>query len=169
MSRRCSGFQEPVTWSGCCPYAPSTCFSCRMSSVQPFYMPLTKTGAVRIHGPLSNHCTGSGMLLCSKTPDGSTSPLSEDSGTSPITGFVVRVPFLIRNSPECWRLEENPLHSQTPCCMFAVVLGDVTERNDSSSWARLFKFSGIVLLSLDEVVIGGVCSNASTGGRSGPG
>ena len=29
-------------------------------------MPLTKTGAIRIHGPLSNRCSGSGMSLCSQ-------------------------------------------------------------------------------------------------------
>ena len=31
-------------------------------------MPLTKTGALRVHGPLSNRCAGSGMLLSSQGP-----------------------------------------------------------------------------------------------------
>ena len=47
-------------------------------------MPLTKTEVIRIHGPLSNRCNGSGMQLCSQGSQGLFRP-TEDSGTPPVT------------------------------------------------------------------------------------
>ena len=106
-------------------------------------MPLTKTGAIRIHGPFSNRCTGSGMLLCSQTPeDGSTSPLSEGSSTSPIvqdsSSEFLFSSSICQSARVLKRIPRAARH--LVASKFAVVLGDVTERNDSSSWARLFKF-----------------------------
>ena len=55
--------------------------------------------------------------------------------------FVVRVAVLIRTGPEYPRFEVNSMSGEIPCChKVSQCVADISEKNNSSSWARLFKF-----------------------------
>ena len=103
-------------------------------------MPLTKAGAIRIHGPLSNRCTSSGMQLVPQVLDDncSTEPLSPPiADDSP--------PELIFSADICrstWILKRIPrVACHLAAMKLASALDDVTNKNDSDSWERLFKFA----------------------------
>ena len=104
-------------------------------------MPLTITGAIRIHGPLSNRCAGSGMSLCSQ---GSLSSVRspEDSETPPVAHYssseLLFSSELRQSTRVLKRIPRAARH--LAATKLASVLDDVSEKNDSSSWARLFKF-----------------------------
>ena len=104
-------------------------------------IPLTKTGAIRIHGPLSNRCAGSGMSLCSQ---GSLSSVRspEDSETPPVAQYssseLLFSSELRQSTRVLKRIPRAARH--LAATKLASVLDDVSEKNDSSSWARLFKF-----------------------------
>ena len=103
-------------------------------------MPLTKAGAIRIHGPLSNRCTGSGMRLVPQALDDncSTEPLSppvaDDSPPELIfSADIRRSTRILKRIPRAARY--------LAATKLASALDDVTNKNDSDSWERLFKFA----------------------------
>ena len=107
-------------------------------------MPLTKTGAIRIHGPLSNRCTGSGMSLYSQGSLSSVEVRSpNDSETPPVaqcsSSELLFSSELRQNTRVLKRIPRAARH--LAATKLARALDDVSEKNDSSSWARLFKFS----------------------------
>ena len=101
-------------------------------------MPLTKTGALRIHGPLSN---GSGMQLCSQGSQGLFRP-PEDSGMPPVaqcSSSELLFSSEIRQST-CAIKQIPRAARHLVATKLAAVLDGVTERNDRFSWVHLFKF-----------------------------
>ena len=111
-----------------------------VQSAVALYAP-TKTGAIRIHGHLSNRCAGSGVSLCSQ---GSLSSIRspEDSETPPVAQYssseLLFSSELRQSTPVLKRIPRAARH--LAATKLASVLDDVSEKNDSSSWARLFKF-----------------------------
>ena len=102
-------------------------------------MPVTRAGQMRVHGPLSNRCGGSGMSPSSTAPanresssvvqDGppSQTPTSPDLHLRPSSVRIVkRIPRASRH---------------LAATKLAGILGEVTDKNDISSWTRLSTFS----------------------------
>ena len=103
-------------------------------------MPLTKAGPIRIHGPLSNRCTGSGIWLVPQVLDDNcsteplTPPIADDSPPELIfSADIHRSTRVLKRIPRAARhLAATKLGS---------ALDDVTNKNDSDSCERLFKFA----------------------------
>ena len=136
--------QNPVRWSQTSVAASASaslglvdraaCLVCTRST------PLTKAGAIRIHGRLSNRCTGSGMQLVPQALDDncSTEPLSplvaDDSPPELIFSADIR-----RNTRILQRIPSAARY--LTATKLASVQDDVTNKSDSDSWERLFKFA----------------------------
>ena len=121
--------------------ASQVCASCAGYTVCSRSMLLTKTGAITIHGPLSNRCAGSGMSLCSQ---GSLSSVRspEDSEIPPVAQYSSsELQFSSELGQSTRVLKRIPRAARhLAATKLASVLADVSEKNNSSSWARLFKF-----------------------------
>ena len=129
-------------------------------------MPLTKARVFRVHGPLNNRCMGSGMSPSSLTAEDSLPLSAASNASSQCSPISVPVPvsnFLSVNSsePSTVSADEAELFLSTirdssrtrilkriprasrhlAATKLASILDDVTEKNDFSSWDRLFTFS----------------------------
>ena len=102
-------------------------------------MPVTRAGQIRVHGPLSNRCGGSGISLSSTAPatresfsvvqDGppSQTPTSPELHLRPSSVRIVkRIPRASRH---------------LAATKLAGILDEVTDKNDIASWTRLSTFS----------------------------
>ena len=144
MARR-EAFPAPVdssTTQGIAPVAQvsasrASCPVCSRS------MPLTKTGALRVHGPLSNRCAGSGMLLSSQGPQYLRSALGNGGASGDLSSQSPSELLLSPNIRQSVRvLKRIPRASRhLAATKLSNVLDDVSEKNDTASWARLLKFS----------------------------
>ena len=106
-------------------------------------MPLTKTGALRVHGPLSNRCAGSGMLLTSQGPQYLRSAVGNGGASGDLSSQSPSELLLSPNIRQSVRvLKRIPRASRhLAATKLSNVLDDVSEKNDTASWARLLKFS----------------------------
>ena len=106
-------------------------------------MPVTKAGLLRVHGPLGNRCTGSGMLIVSPSSSitATSAPVSVGSTTS--TGVTSDVTTVNSFRPTSVRIVKRiPRASRhLAATKLASILMDVTTENDVESWIRLFNFS----------------------------
>ena len=104
-------------------------------------MPLMKAGGIMVHGPLSNNCNGSVMRLVPQALDDScsTEPLSPliANDSSPELIFLADI---CRNTRILKRIPRAARH--LAATKLAGALDDVTNKNDSDSWERLYKFAG---------------------------
>ena len=115
-------------------------------------MPLTSAGVIRVHGPLSNRCNGSGMPPSSTgATDSSTQPArSSSNGASQVPPISQSTPLLslseslsplFRASSRARVLKRIPRASRhLAATKLAGILDEVTEKNDVASWDRLFRF-----------------------------
>ena len=105
--------------------------SCSICPVCSRSMPLTRSGDLRIHGPLHNRCGGSGMH-----PGATAPPTAEDRASS--SGLTIS--FEILQSVRVLKKIPRATRHLT-ARKLAVVLEDIVKKNDSPSWECLFKFS----------------------------
>ena len=115
-------------------------------------MPVTKVGVVRVHGPLVNRCTGSGMppslsasINTSPPPAlpssaaGRMSPVPRTSSPSSLSELLLP---LFRASSSARVLKRIPRASRhLAATKLAAILDVVVEKNDATSWNRLLRFS----------------------------
>ena len=115
-------------------------------------MPVTKVGVVRVHGPLVNRCTGSGMppslsasINTSPPPAlpssaaGRMSPVPRTSSPSSLSELLLP---LFRASSSARVLKRIPRASRhLAATNLAAILDVVVEKNDATSWNRLLRFS----------------------------
>ena len=98
-------------------------------------MPVTKAGRVRVHGPLSNRCAGSGMS--STTLSTSTvidpGPTSSDTLSSSDPHFQPSYARILKRIPRASR--------HLAATKLAGILNEITEKNEISSWSQLATFS----------------------------
>ena len=114
-------------------------------------MPVTKAGLLRVHGPLSNRCEGSGMsptlssLSIATTQDTTvvSSGLSPADSQPPASFPSDSLLTLFRRSSTSAKiLKRIPRASRhLAASKLASILNDVTQQNDADSWDRLFRFS----------------------------
>ena len=117
------------------------------------FMPLTKSGALRIHGPLDNRCTGSGMQLHPQVPRVSAAcrdpassvpganelsdvPLCNESLSEHESVELVFPPDICKWTRILKRIPRAARHQAAS--KLARLLDDVPARNDIPSWTRLF-------------------------------
>ena len=103
-------------------------------------MPLKKVGGIRVHGPLCNCCTGSGMRLVPQALDNSCSteplsPLVADNTPSELifSADIHKSTQVLKQIPQASR--------HLAATKLAGALDDVTNKNDSGSLKHLFKFA----------------------------
>ena len=114
--------------------------------------PCLGLGALRTHGPLSNRCTGSGMLMHPAVhDDGGLPPVSSallpedhsDNTTSSVDHSSPSELLFPSEVRRCVRvLKRIPRAARhVVVTKLAVVLDDVVKNNNIHSWVRLFKFA----------------------------
>ena len=115
-------------------------------------MPVTKAGVVRVHGPLGNRCTGSGMPSSLSASINTSPPPALPSsaaiqmppvprGSSPSSLSESLLP-LFRATSSARVLKRIPRASRhLAATKLAAILDVVTEKNDATSWDRLLRFS----------------------------
>ena len=118
-------------------------------------MPLTRMGALRVHGPLSNRCEGSGMLPSTPLPVSLAPTLVTPNASldSPGSDAALRGQSALRDPPAAFFTQlavSNPVRilkripkasRHLASSKLARVLDSVAESNDDASWDRLLKFS----------------------------
>ena len=121
-------------------------------------MPVTKAGLLRVHGPLGNQCAGSGMSTFSPADAFASAGASISDGVSSgnadigINGVSVRDSNTrCARSPSVhplFRLSSVTILKRIPhasrhlaASKLASILVDVTQKNDTELWGRLFNFS----------------------------
>ena len=106
-------------------------------------MPVTKAGLLRVHSPLGNRCTGSGMLIVSPSSSitATSAPVSVGSTTS--TGVTSDVTTVNSFRPTSVRIVKRISRASRhlAATKLASILMDATIENDVESWNRLFNFS----------------------------
>ena len=103
-------------------------------------MPVTRAGVMRVHGPLSNRCAGSGMSPSPTTLPAGASALTVDPSSYPSSETL---PSDFHFRPSSVRiLKRIPRASRhLAATKLAEILDDVTDKNDLGSWFRLSRFS----------------------------
>ena len=114
-------------------------------------MPVTKAGLLRVHGPLSNRCEGSGMsptlpspsMVTTQDTTVASSGLPPADSQRPASFPSDSLLTLFRRSSTSAKiLKRIPRASRhLAASKLASILNDVTQRNDADSWDRLFRFS----------------------------
>ena len=106
-------------------------------------MPVTKAGLLRVHGPLGNRCTGSGMLIVSPSSSITATSATVSVGSTTSTGVTSDVTTVNSFRPTSVRIVKRiPRASRhLTATKLASILMGVTTENDVESWIRLFNFS----------------------------
>ena len=104
-------------------------------------MPVTRTGLIRVHGPLDNRCAGS------RVPPVGLSNVIDRGNSQPLPPFAPDVPQAAQVPPSPPQLAVRTIKRipraarELAAKKLAVLLGRVVESNELASWDRLLHFS----------------------------